>query len=150
MQATFLTTGFFLVGTVGLVAILVLFVNGRRYLEPSKALSPVEFAVALEEAEREVTDLAPRMLLLEEKERGLGRMSGQGVLPAVPQARYRTLLREAPTAGAWRRYSAALAMLEDRPLEALYELREVSWMVETAIKKLCEAEKLARVGGRTW
>lgn len=150
MQATFLTTGFFLLGTVGLVVILVLFVNGRRYLEPSKVLSPTEFAVAREEADREVTDLAPRMLLLEEKERGLGRMSGREFLPAVQQARFQTLLREAPTAGAWRRYSAALAMLEDRPLESLYELREVSWMVETAIKKLCEAEKLARVGGKTW
>ncbi len=146
MGISFVVTGFFLVGMAALAGVLLFFVNGRRYGGLPGSLSPVEFALARREVERRVFRLAPRMLLLEEKRRVAERILGKGSLSGELRGRFETLVRGAPMAGAWRRFSAASALAETRPLEALEELGEVSWMVETAISKLVEAEKSCEIG----
>ena len=153
MGISFVVTGFFLVGMAALAGVLLFFVNGRRYGGLSGPLSPVEFALARREVERRVFRLAPRMLLLEEKRRTVEEILGQGAfsggaLSGELRGRFETLVRGAPMAGAWRRFSAALALAETRPLEALGELEEVSWMVETTISKLVKAEELCEIGER--
>jgi hypothetical protein len=72
----------------------------------------------------------------------------QGSLDEERWVRVERLSREAPAAGVWRRYSAASALADEQPLEALEELRDVEWMVETALSRLEEARQLCNVGER--
>ena len=74
----------------------------------------------------------------------------RGSLPVGLRRRIETLVCEAPTVGAWRRFSVASALAEGWPLEALRELEEVSWMVEAAISRLVEAKNLCETGERVW
>ena len=141
-------TGLFVVGLAGVCLALVSFVNGGRFGGAPKPLSPVEMEVARGEVGRRLSDLAPRMLLLAEKSREVDEALARGGLDDERWLRVERLTREAPTAGVWRRYSTASALAEEQPLEALEDLEDVGWMVETATSKLEEARQLCNAGER--
>ncbi len=140
--------GLFILGLAGICLALVSFVNGGRFVGAPKSLSPAEAEVVREEVGRRLSELAPRMLLLAERAREVDEALAWGSLDDEWWLKVERLMREAPMVGVWRRYSTASAFAGDRPLEALEELREVEWMVETALSKLDEARRACNVGGR--
>ena len=141
--------GFFLVGIVGVVFALIFFVNGGAYRGRSGPLTPTESEAARREVGRRLSDLAPRTMLLAKRLRTVDEALMEGSLEDGRRARVERLSREAPAAGVWRRYSTASALAEEQPLVALKELREVEWMVETALSKLEEARRLCNMGEGT-
>lgn len=145
---SFFGAGLFLAGIVGGFFVLIFFVNGGRYGEAPKLLTPVEAEEARREVGRRLSELAPRTILLAERLRELDEALARGVLEDGLWPRVERLTREAPTEGVWRKYSTASALAGERPLEALEALREVEWMLETAQPKLEEARRLCDVGER--
>lgn len=134
--------GLFVFAAVALSWILVLFVSGGRYSVPSGPLAPAELDEARREVGRRFSDLAPRMMLLLEKMRTVDEALESRGLEEERWRKIERISREAPAAGACRKYSVASALADAQPLESLKELRHVPWMVETAISKFEEAEKL--------
>jgi hypothetical protein len=145
---SFVVVGLFLAGIVGVFVTWILFVNGGGYRRLRRPLTPVESEAARREVDRRLSDLAPRTILLAEKLRAVDEALMQGSLDEERWVRVERLSREAPAAGVWRRYSAASALAGEQPLEALEELRDVEWMVETALSRLEEARQLCNVGER--
>ncbi|MGB3635412.1 MAG: hypothetical protein WA982_15325 [Rubrobacteraceae bacterium] len=145
---SFVVVGFFLAGVVGVFLVMVFFVNGSLYRRSPKPLTNAEFEVARREVGRWLSDLAPRTILLAERLRDVDETLAEGGLDDGRWVKVERLTREAPAAGVWRRYSTATALAEEQPLVALEELREVEWMVETALSKLGEAQRLCNVEER--
>ncbi|MDP8940751.1 MAG: hypothetical protein M3N10_10780 [Actinomycetota bacterium] len=145
---SFWMTGLFASGVAGLLLVLVLLVSGGRYGGAPGLLSPAELREARREVEGRISELAPRVILLAGRLRTVDEALAGGDLEDGLWRRVERLSREAPAAGVWRRYSGASALARERPLAALEELREVEWMVETAVSKLEEAELLCNAGER--
>ena len=146
---SFVAAGFFFAGIVGVFLVMIFFVNGDGYRGVAASLTPVETGEARREVGRRFSDLAPRTILLAERLQEVDETLAKGGLDDGRQLWVERLRCEAPAAGVWRRYSSASALAEEQPLAALEELREVEWMVETALSKLEEARQLCNVEERT-
>lgn len=117
-----LAAGLVAVGAVAVVFILGLFLTGERYRRPPWLVSPVEFERFKREAEAGISDLAPRAMLLAEKERALGHVWDERSRRASGEF--------------WRRFAVASASIEEDPLAALEELRALPALAERAISDL--------------
>jgi hypothetical protein len=133
--------GLFLAGIVGIVLTLIFFVNGEGYEGLPYTLTPVESEVARREVERRLSDLAPRTIMLAERQRGVEAALTEGS-PDAKRLRAERLSLEAPTAEVWRSYTNASVLAGEEPLAALEELSGTERTVEAALSKLEEAQEL--------
>lgn len=129
------------IGTVVVFTILVLFLADERYRRSPKPERGVVFVAARLAAGDRLSSLAPKVVLLAEKE-GLvddflaGRASDDETRRTVEELR-----REVSATGFWRRFVAASALIEEDPARACGELRLLAPVAEAALEKLIKAEK---------
>ncbi|QIN79143.1 hypothetical protein GBA65_12100 [Rubrobacter marinus] len=129
-----------------MISLLGYFLRGERYRNPPGPEKGVRFVAARRDADAALSALAPRVMLLAEREMAvLGRMRR---LERRPSAGSRSgaegLLREAVSGGFWERFVAATALVGEDPEAALPELRRLSTEAEAALCKLDEAERALR------
>ncbi len=129
-----------------IAVVLDTFVRGWRYREDEPAFSPAEIEWLREEAEGRISALAPRVMVLAEKERSVIRSLGRGELDGGWRAGGEELLVEAAADDFWRRFVVASALVEEKPVEALGELDRLPGLLEATISKLDKAEGIC--GGR--
>ncbi len=128
-------------GTAVVVLILGLFLTNERYRRPPKPDRGVGFVEARLTVENQVSSLAPRVLLLAEKEETIVRFLESRALSNEARRDVEGLLQEAAT-GFWRRFGAASALVEDDPAKACEELRLLVPVVETVVERLSRAEEV--------
>ena len=131
------------------VAVLGVFVVGRRYLENGMAFSPVEIEWLREEAEGRISALSPRVMELAEQERALARSMELDEVDDESRSGAEELLVEAAADDFWGRFVRASALVEDEPDKAFEELDRLPGLLEETISKLEKAEGLCtrrRVG----
>ena len=132
----------------GIAAVLLLlgyFLKGERYRQPRGPDMGVGFVAARRDAEASLSALAPRVMLLAEREMAVIcrlRNFDEGT-PDGPSRRHRAeaLLRRAVSGAFWEDFVAATSLIEQDPEEALPELRRLSVVVEAALGGLREAER---------
>ena len=137
------------IGGIAAVSLLLgHFLSGERYRRPQGPEKGVGFVAARRDAEALLSGLAPKVLLLAERELGvIGRLRDRGEgEPNGPSRRRRAegLLRQAVPGGFWESFVAATALVERDPEKALAELRRLSAQAEAALHKLGEAERTLR------
>ena len=130
------------VGTGVVILVLAFFLANERYGRPSKPERGVGFVEARMEAGNRLSSLAPKVVLLAEKERLVddflaGWTSDDGTRRTVEGLR-----REVSATGFWRRFVAAAALIEEDPARVSRELRLLSSVAEAALEKLNESEKI--------
>ena len=134
----------FAVGIAAVVLLLGYFLKEERYRGPTGPEKGVGFVAALRDAKALLSALAPRVMLLAERERAITshlRNLGEGMPNGPSRRRAEGLLRQAVSGGFWESFVAATALVEEDPEEALTQLRRLSTEVETALGKLGEAER---------
>ena len=137
----------FAAGTAAVVGLLGYFLRGERYREPRGPEKGVGFVAARREAEALLSALAPRVMLLAEREMAVLhrlRHSEEGMPNRWSRRKAEGLLRQAVSGGFWESFVAATEGMERDPEEALTELRRLSTEVEAALGKLGEAERALR------
>ncbi len=131
-------------GIVAVVGLLGYFLRGERYRGTRGAEKGVGFAVGRRDAMILLSALAPRVMLLTQKEMAvvglLGKTGGE-MSNESRRGRAEGLLRQAVSGGFWKSFVAATALVEEDPEEALPELHRLSTEVEAALGKLSEAER---------
>lgn len=109
------------IGVLSTVWVLGVFLSGERYRRPPRLLSPAEYRHYRREAEAGISDLAPRVILLSEKERVLERADDESRRAAGEF---------------WRKFAVASLRVEDDPRVAIEELRPLPALVDLAISDL--------------
>ena len=132
-------------GTAAVILLLGYFLKGERYRGPQGPDKGVGFVAARREAEALLSALAPRVMLLAERETAvIGLPTNLGETTPNGQSRWRrseVLLRQAVSGELWVSFVAATSLVEKNPEGALPRLRRLSAEVEAALGKLDEAEK---------
>lgn len=122
-----------LLGVAGLFVAVVLgwFIAGEQYRRPPAALSPVERARMVREAEEYLAGLAPAVILLSEKEKAV-----EVALAGVQEGAARDLLHEVSVGEFWREFAVVSALVEEDPVRAIRELRRLRIRLENSISGL--------------
>ena len=132
-------------GTAAVLLLLGYFLKGERYRQPRGPDRGIGFVAARHDANAALSALAPRVMLLAEREIAtIDRlMNSDGEMPDGPgrQRRAEGLLRQAIPGAFWENFVAATSLIEKAPQEALPELRRLSVEVEAALDGLREAER---------
>lgn len=139
------TVALFAGGIAAVVLLLGYFLNSERYRRPGGPDRGMAFVAARHEAEGILSALAPRVMLLAEKEmRVVGRLrSLEGSAPSPPRrGRAERLLRSAISGGFWESFVRVTALIEENPEEALEGLRGLSIQVEKALAELGDADEV--------
>ncbi len=124
----------YLAGGMAVFLLTGVFLAKGKYRRPPRAVGSAEFERVRREAEAMVAGLSPKMISLAEKERNIGEFAGRRVDVAE-------VFDEVSGSGVWGRFAVASASVEDDPLSAMEELREVEVVVEAMIAKVCEVEE---------
>lgn len=119
-----LTAALFGLGIVAVGGVVWLFLNGERYLRPARPEKSVGFVQDRLDADRVLSSLAPKMLLLADREKALDG-------PPETEAP----LRSEEAARLWRKFCTASALAEDDPGAACEELRALEAAVEEALER---------------
>lgn len=134
-------------GIVAVGGLLGYFLRQERYSGTRGPEKGVGFVVGRRNAMNLLSALAPRVMLLAEREMaviGLLGKAGEGMPNESSRERAEGLLHQAVCCGFWESFVAATALVEEDPEEALPELRRLSTEVEAALGKLGEAERALR------
>lgn len=124
------------------LAVLGIFVMGRRYPEGGMEFSPVELEWLREEAEGRISALSPKVMELADQERALTRSMERCEIDDESRSKAEELLVEAAADDFWGRFVRASALVEDEPDKALDELDRLPGLLEETISKLEKAESL--------
>ncbi|MCA1715694.1 MAG: hypothetical protein LC781_02155 [Actinobacteria bacterium] len=136
------------VGTVVVIIVLVLFLTDERYRRPPKPERDVGFIEARMVAGNRLSSLAPKVVLLAEKEGIVDDFLAGWVSDDETRRTVEGLRREVSATGFWRRFVVASALIEEDPARASGELRLLSLVAEAALEKLNEAERIIEgIGG---
>lgn len=131
-------------GIAAVVLLLGYFLKSERYRRLRGPDRGVAFVAARHDAETILSVLAPRVMLLAEKEMTmLDRLKNlEESVPDGPiRRRAEGLLRGAVSDGFWERFVRVTALVEEDPEEALAGLRGLSTEIETTLVRLGEAER---------
>ena len=137
----------FTAGIAAVIGLLGYFLRGERYSGPRGPEKGVGFVVTRREAEALLSTLAPRVMLLAEREAavvGCLRHLGDGAPHRVSRGQAERLLRQVVPNGFWESFVVAMDAMEKDPEAAQAELRRLSSTVEVALSKLGEAERALR------
>lgn len=129
-------------GTVVVVLIFVLFLADERYWRPSKPERGVGFVEAWLVAGDQLSSLAPKVVLLAEKERLVDGSLESGLLGRETRRTVEELRREVSATGFWRRFVTASTLIEDDPARAYEELRLLAPVAALVLEKLTRAEEV--------
>ena len=128
-------------GTVAVILVLGLFLAGERYRRPPKPERGVGFVEARLAARGQLSSLAPKVVLLAEKERYVYYRLESGALGGETW-RVERMRREISTTRFWRRFVAASALIEEDPARAYEELRCLASVAKEVFEKLCRIEEI--------
>ncbi|MDP8953097.1 MAG: hypothetical protein M3N18_12845 [Actinomycetota bacterium] len=134
----------FAAGTLFVVLVLFYFLKEERYRRPPRPERGVEFVVARRAVEARISALAPRMMLLAEKEKSVAGHLRKGTSSEETWRTVERLLRDVARSGFWERFVEASALADYDPAWAHEELRRLSAVAETALEKLERAEEVIR------
>ena len=129
-------------GTVAVFLVLGLFLAGERYRRPPKPERGVGFVEARLAARDQLSSLAPKVLLLAEKERYVDDRLESGALGGETWRVVERMRREISTTRFWRRFVAASALIEEDPARAYEELRCLASVAKEVFEKLCRIEEI--------
>jgi hypothetical protein len=129
-------------GTVAVFLVLGLFLAGERYRRPPKHERCVGFVEARLAARDQLSSLAPKVLLLAEKERYVYDRLESGALGGETWRVVERMRREISTTRFWRRFVAASALIEEDPARAYEELRCLASVAKEVFEKLCRIEEI--------
>lgn len=147
-EVSWLAVSLFAAGTVFVVLLLFYFLEEERYRRPPKPERGVGFVEARMAAGDRLSSLAPKVVLLAEKERLVDDFLAGWASDDETCRTVEGLRREVSATGFWRRFVAASALIEEDPARASGELRLLSPVAEAVLEKLTEAEKIiAGTGG---
>ncbi len=136
----------FAAGTAFVVLLLFHFLKEERYRRPPGPEKGVEFVAARRAVEARVSALAPKVMLIVEREKFVAGRLEEGTLSEEARRMVEKLLREAVATGFWRRFAEASALADSDPVRAHEELGRLSTVVETALEKLNRAEESVEGG----
>ena len=129
-------------GTVAVILVLGLFLAGERYRRPPKPERGVGFVEARLAARDQLSSLAPKVLLLAEKERYVDDRLESGALGGETRRVVERMRREVSTTRFWRRFVAASALIEEDPARAYGELRCLASVAKEVLEKLWRIEEI--------
>lgn len=132
-----LAIGLVCAGTAAVLLFLFLFLRNERYRRPDEPEKTAAFYQARRTAEESVAALAPKMLLLAEREEAVASLLSEA---GGEDCREAGCLGQEAT-GFWKRFSDASALIESDPEKALDELRLLPPLVEAALKEQEEAAR---------
>ncbi len=136
----------FAVGTLFVVLILFYFLKEERYRRPPRPEKGVEFATARRTVEAQISALAPRVMLLAEKEKAVTNHLEKGTSSEETRRVVEGLLRDVTRAGFWERFVEASTLVGYDPVRAHEELRRLWTAAETVLEKLDRAEEAIHGG----
>lgn len=128
----------FVAGTAFVVLLLLYFIKENRYRRPPVPEKGVEYVVARRAVEARLSALAPKAMLLADKERSVTECLQEGDLSEEARRTAEGLLREA--AGFWKRFVEVSDLAGSDPARAAGELHHLSFTAETVLEKLTRAE----------
>jgi hypothetical protein len=129
-------------GTVAVFLVLGLFLADERYRRPPKPERGVGFVEARLAARDQLSSLAPKVVLLAEKERYVDDRLESGALGGETRRVVERMRREVSTTRFWRRFVAASALIEEDPARAYGELRCLASVAKEVFEKLCRIEEI--------
>ena len=131
----------FAAGTLFVILILLYFLKEERYRRPPRPEKGVEFVAARRAAEARISALAPRVMLLAEKEKAVTNHLKKGTSSEETRRMVEGLLRDVTHAGFWERFVEASALADYDPVRAHEELRRLWTAAETVLETLDRAEE---------
>ena len=157
MAEAVVATVLLLVGAVFVVSVLGWFWVGGRYRSPDEGLGPAERAWVAREAGDLLAELAPRAILLVEKERAVEAALREGDPEGGAAARRR--LERADLCDFWGRFVRASVLVDEDPAVAVRELPALGSLLEESLRACDEvlgmlgalpgtAERVERGGDR--
>jgi hypothetical protein len=145
-EISWLAVVLFVVGIVFVILLLFRFLREERYRRPPRPEKGVEFVAAQRAAEARISTLAPRVMLLAEKEKSVVNHLEKGPSSEETRRMVEGLLQDVDRSGFWERFVESSALASSDPVRAHGELRRLSALAETALEKLDRAEEIARGG----
>ncbi len=145
---SWLAVALFVVGIAFVTLLLFHFLKEERYRRPPRPEKGVEFVAARRAVEARISALAPRVLLLAEKEKAVAGYLRKGTSSEETRRTVERLLDDVARAGFWKRFVEASALADSDPVRAHEELRHLSTVAEAALEKLERAEEAIPAGKR--
>ena len=148
-----LTATFLVLGAVVAVLLLGYFLNEDRYRRPPGPEKGLGFVAAEREARARISALAPKVLLVAERQEALSRSLADVSTKGATRRRAHDLLAEAVPPKLWERFVAASSLAGSDPERAHEALEELVPAVEAALRDLGRVGELLRApddkGGRS-
>lgn len=148
-EVSWLAVALFVAGTAFLVLFLFYFLEEERYRRAPKPEKGVEFLIARRAVKDRIYALAPRALLLAEKEKFVVGRLEEETLSEEARRRGEGLLRDAALIGFWEKFVEVTTLADFDPVRAYEELRYLSTMAGATREKLDRAEEVVRGGEGT-
>lgn len=135
----------FAAGTVFAILLLFHFLKEERYRRLPRLAEGVEFVSARRVVETQFSALAPRAILLAEKEKFVAGHLERGALSEEARLVVEGLLRDSSDEF-WESFVKVSALAESDPVRAYGELPHLYFMAETALEKLNRVEEVVYGG----
>lgn len=143
---SWLAVALFVTGTAFVILLLFYLLKDERFRRPPRPEKGVEFVAARRATETQISALAPKVMLLAEKEKSVTGYLDKGTLREETRRGIERMIRDAVPGEFWERIVETTAMGDFDPVQAHEELRRLSTITEMALEKLRRAEEIAYRG----